>query len=55
MFQQILNQLGRWVKEGQREFNIDTYEMLHCGMSNQGRICSVNRRTVESAIEQRDM
>lgn len=47
------DQLGRWAKEQQIEFNSDKGEVLHFGISDQGRTCTVNVRTLENVVEQK--
>lgn len=52
--QQDLDQLERWAKEWQMNVISDTCEVLHFGISKQGRTCTVNSRATESVAEQRN-
>eukprot|EP00061_Rhincodon_typus_P015643 g43430.t1 len=52
--QQDLDQMGKWAEKWQMEFNIDKYEVLHFGKSNQGRSFMVNSRALRSVVEQKD-
>eukprot|EP00061_Rhincodon_typus_P016484 g44729.t1 len=36
------DQMGQWAEEWQVEFNLDKYEVLHFGKTNQGRAYTLN-------------
>lgn len=51
--QQDPDQLGKWAKEWQMEFDLVKYEVRQFGRLNQGRMYIVNDRTLASMVHLR--